>query len=157
MMSFHGLPRHYFLAGDPYFCHCQKTARLLAGELGLGTDDYAVTFQSRFGPRAWLQPYTDRTLLEWAKRGVTNVQVICPGFSADCLETLEEISILNKEQFLHHGGRQFGYIPALNDSPAHIDALAEIIRRHVSGWESPADPVQRESSRVRAAAMGAES
>lgn len=155
LMSFHGLPKHYFLAGDPYFCHCQKTARLLAEALGLGPDDYLVTFQSRFGPREWLQPYTDKTLIALAQQGVDNVQVICPGFSADCLETLEEISILNKEQYLHHGGRQFSYIPALNDSPAHVDMLAGIVRRHISGWGSPPDSAQRAASRQRAFAMGA--
>lgn len=155
LMSFHGLPKHYFLAGDPYFCHCQKTARLLAEALGLGADDYLVSFQSRFGPRAWLQPYTDRTLAALAKRGIDNLQVICPGFSADCLETLEEISIRNKEQYLHHGGRQFSYIPALNDSAVHVEALTGIVRRHLSGWELPASGTQREVSRARAAAMGA--
>ncbi len=155
LMSFHGLPRHYFLAGDPYFCHCQKTARLLAERLGLAAEDYQVTFQSRFGPREWLQPYTDRTLMALAREGVDNVQVVCPGFSADCLETLEEISILNKELFLHHGGRQFSYIPALNDSPAHVAVLAGVVLRHLSGWESPADVAQRLASRRRAVEMGA--
>jgi ferrochelatase len=155
LMSFHGLPKHYFLAGDPYFCHCQKTARLLAEALGLGPDDYLVTFQSRFGPREWLQPYTDRTLIGLAQQGVDNVQVICPGFSADCLETLEEISILNKEQYLHHGGRQFSYIPALNDSAAHVDMLAGIVRRHISGWGASPDSARREATRQRAFAMGA--
>lgn len=155
LMSFHGLPRHYFLAGDPYFCHCQKTARLLAQQLGLGADDYVITFQSRFGPRAWLQPYTDRTLLALAGQGVDDVQVICPGFAADCLETLEEISILNKELYLQHGGRRFSYVPALNDTPAHVAVLAGIMHRHLSGWETPADTGQRQASRQRAREMGA--
>jgi len=155
LISFHGLPRHYFLAGDPYFCHCQKTARLLAERLGLHTDQYAVSFQSRFGPREWLQPYTDKLLLQWAKGGIENVQVICPGFSADCLETLEEINMLNREQFLEHGGRQFSYIPALNDSPAHVEALTGIIGRHLSGWDHPANAGQLEATSRRAGEMGA--
>ena len=99
LISFHGLPKQYFLAGDPYFCHCQMTARVLAERLGLNPDQYAVSFQSRFGPREWLQPYTDKLLLQWAKTGIGNVQVICPGFSADCLETLEEIAMLNRGSF----------------------------------------------------------
>ncbi len=154
LISFHGLPKHYFLAGDPYFCHCQKTARLLAEKLGLGANDYAVSFQSRFGPRKWLEPYTDKLLRAWAKNGITNVQVICPGFSADCLETLEEICILSKDLFIEHGGKQLSYIPALNDSPAHINVLTGIVRRHLSGWELPADPEQREATRQRARVMG---
>ena len=154
LVSFHGLPKHYFLAGDPYFCHCQKTARLMAERLGLNADQYAVSFQSRFGLREWLQPYTDRLLLEWVKQGITNVQVICPGFSADCLETLEEINMLDREKFMEHGGKQFSYIPALNDTPAHIDVLTGIVRRHVSGWDCPADTEQLEATRRRANEMG---
>ncbi len=155
LISFHGLPKHYFLAGDPYFCHCQKTARLLAERLELNTDQYAVSFQSRFGPREWLRPYTDKLLLQWVKSGIYNVQVICPGFSADCLETLEEVAMMYREQFLEHGGKQFSYIPALNDSSAHIEVLTGIIRRHLSGWEDPAAAERLEATRRRANEMGA--
>ncbi|MBI1732423.1 MAG: ferrochelatase [Gammaproteobacteria bacterium] len=157
LISFHGLPKHYVAAGDPYSEHCQMTTRLLAAQLGLNTDQCAVSFQSRFGPREWLKPYTDKLLLQWVRSGITNVQVLCPGFSADCLETLEEIGMLNREQFLKHGGKQFSYIPALNDGPAHIAVLAGIIQRHLSGWEGPADTAQREASRQRAPALGADS
>lgn len=162
LFSFHGLPRHYFLAGDPYFCHCQKTARLVAERLALPEGSWAVSFQSRFGPREWLKPYTLKLLAQWAKSGVRHVQVICPGFAADCLETLEEIRILNKEAFIKAGGRQFSYIAALNDHASHVDALLGIIDRHCRGWkkhgaESSAADVQRElqETKQRAAKLGA--
>ena len=128
---------------------------MLAERLGLNADQYALSFQSRFGPREWLQPYTDELLLQWAKSGITNVQVICPGFSTDCLETLEEISMLNRGRFLQRGGKQFSYIPALNDSPSHIDVLTGIIRRNLSGWGISADAQEREATRQRATDMGA--
>lgn len=134
LFSFHGLPKHYFLAGDPYFCQCHKTARLVAEGLGLNDDKWLVSFQSRFGPREWLKPYTDKTLVEWGKHGVKSVDVICPGFSADCLETLEEIQIQNRDFFLEAGGERFSYIPALNDRPGHITALAELIINNCRGW-----------------------
>ncbi len=134
LFSFHGLPRYYFLAGDPYHCECQKTARLVAEKLELGDEQYSVAFQSRFGPRQWLKPYTDKRLQEWGKAGVGHVQVICPGFSADCLETLEEIGLQNRDFFLQAGGKNFSYIPALNDQAIHIRALTDIISRHTQGW-----------------------
>ncbi len=134
LFSFHGLPRHYFLAGDPYHCECHKTARLTAARLGLQEERWAVAFQSRFGPRAWLKPYTDHLLKQWAQDGVKNVQVICPGFSADCLETLEEVAIRYREEFLEAGGERLGYIPALNDETAHIRALADLVLEHARGW-----------------------
>jgi ferrochelatase len=134
LLSFHGLPKKYFLAGDPYYCECQKTARLLADELGLAENQWAVSFQSRFGPTEWLQPYTDKLLQQWAGAGVGNVHVICPGFSADCLETLEEISMQNRGLFLEAGGKSFSYIPALNDEPDHIHVLAQIVTEHCQGW-----------------------
>ena len=156
VMSFHGIPKHYFLAGDPYFCHCQKTARLVAEQLELQGDQWNVAFQSRFGRREWLKPYTDHLLQDLAREGTGHVQVICPGFSADCLETLEEIEILNKEIFLTAGGRTFSYIPALNDRPAHIEALVEIIRRHCGGWDNEASPAELLSAtRTRARKLGA--
>jgi len=134
LFSFHGLPRKYFLAGDPYFCECHKTARLVAEQLELPAESWAVSFQSRFGPTEWLQPYTDKLLAKWGGSGVGNVQVICPGFSADCLETLEEINMQNRELFLAAGGKSLSYVPALNDDADHIQALAQIITEHCQGW-----------------------
>lgn len=134
LFSFHGLPKHYFHAGDPYHCECHKTARLVAEKLSLHADQWLVTFQSRFGPREWLQPYTDKTLISLAKNGIRSVNIICPGFSADCLETLEEINIQNHEFFIEAGGKSFGYIPALNDEQSHIELISTLILKHVSGW-----------------------
>lgn len=136
--SFHGLPKSYFLSGDPYYCECQKTARLVAAELQLADNQWRVTFQSRFGPQEWLTPYTDQTLRESARAGLGSVDVVCPGFAADCLETLEEIAQMNREVFLAAGGRRYSYIPALNDSPAHIDMLAGLVARHTQGWPETA-------------------
>ena len=128
LFSFHGLPRDYVLAGDPYSDECHATARLVARQLDLDEDLWEVSFQSRFGPRAWLQPYTDKLLQQWGERGIGHIQVICPGFAADCLETLEEINIQNKAVFLSAGGKKFIYTPALNDQPRHIAALCDLIR-----------------------------
>ncbi|MHC8440826.1 MAG: ferrochelatase [Candidatus Eutrophobiaceae bacterium] len=150
IFSFHGLPEHYFLAGDPYHCECHKTARLVAEALQLEKDDWQVTFQSRFGPRRWLQPYTDMTLKALAVQGVGHLQVICPGFSVDCLETLEEIDMQNRAFFLEAGGKTFSYIPALNDSAAHIDALRQIVGAHTQGWRHTEIPDEL-SQRVRRA------
>jgi ferrochelatase len=134
LFSFHGIPRDYFESGDPYFCHCQKTARLTAEALGLEAGRWQVSFQSRVGNKEWLRPYTDELLKEWGAAGIGSVQVCCPGFSADCLETLEEIAVENRDYFLGAGGKTYGYIPALNDSPAHIDSLADLVQRHTAGW-----------------------
>ena len=134
LFSFHGLPRKYFLAGDPYHCECHKTARLVAEQLELPAAAWAVSFQSRFGPAEWLQPYTDKLLREWGERGVKKVHVICPGFSADCLETLEEIRLQNRAFFQEAGGGEFHYIPALNDDPLHVQALTRLITTHCQGW-----------------------
>lgn len=134
MFSFHGIPKDYFEKGDPYHCECQKTARLVVEQLALEEHEYAVTFQSRLGPREWLKPYTDETLMEWGNSGVKSVQVICAGFPADCLETIEEINMQNREFFLEAGGREYAYIPALNDSEDHIQALSDIAARHMQGW-----------------------
>ena len=127
LFSFHGLPESYVLAGDPYRDECVASARRVARQLDLQEDTWEVSFQSRFGPRKWLQPYTDKLLQKWGGSGISHVQVICPGFAADCLETLEEIAIQNRNFFLAAGGKTFSYIPALNDSPAHITALCDII------------------------------
>ncbi len=134
IMSFHGLPRQVVDQGDPYCRDCYETARALALSLGLGDADYLVTFQSRFGPAKWLEPYTQPTLEKLAASGTTDVDVICPGFLADCLETLEEVSQECQHDFLAAGGRQFRYIPALNDSPGWIRGLAALVERHLQGW-----------------------
>ena len=135
LFSFHGLPKDYFLAGDPYHCECHKTARLVAEKLELPEDEWQLTFQSRFGPREWLQPYTDITLKELAANGTKSVQIICPGFSADCLETIEEIDMQNRDFFTEAGGEEFSYIPALNDSDEHIDVICKLIQTHYQGWD----------------------
>jgi ferrochelatase len=135
LFSFHGLPKKYFDAGDPYFCECQKTARLVAEQLELEDQQWTVSFQSRFGPMEWLKPYTGEVLENWARAGTANVQIICPGFSADCLETLEEIQLQYRSVFLNAGGKQFAYIPALNDNPDHIETLTNIVLKHLQGWE----------------------
>ncbi len=136
LMSFHGLPQRYFEAGDPYYCECHKTARLLAEKLALAGNDWQLTFQSRFGPEQWLQPYTSETLQTLAQSGTRHVQIVCPGFSADCLETLEEISEENREVFINAGGRQFDYIPALNTEQDHISMMVELVRQHAGDWLS---------------------
>lgn len=158
LMSFHGIPKEYFDKGDPYYCHCQKTARLLAESLGLEPSDYRVTFQSRLGPRQWLTPYTNETLKALAADGVSNVQVICPGFSADCLETLEEIAVENRDLFLAAGGSSYEYIPCLNDNDAHMAALVDIVALHTSGWMNTAAGSTTEPSvtKQRALASGAD-
>lgn len=134
LFSFHGLPKHYFLAGDPYFCQCLKTARLVAEHLDLDGENWQVCFQSRFGPREWLKPYTNKTLIELGRSGIKSVDVICPGFSADCLETLEEIEMQNRDVFLNAGGERYTYIPALNDNKAHISVLTDLILGNCRGW-----------------------
>lgn len=162
LFSFHGLPRRYLLAGDPYHCECHATARLVAQRLDLRETDWQVAFQSRFGREEWLKPYTDHTLKAWAAAGVEDVQVVCPGFPADCLETLEEIAEQNRELFLHAGGKRFEYIPALNDSAVHIAALTQIVREHAAGWpeagswDAAADGQRRHERLRRATALGAE-
>ena len=133
LMSFHGLPRRYVDAGDPYHRQCLTSARLLAEKLGLEESQWRVSFQSRMGREEWLKPYTDETLKALPGEGKKSVQVICPGFAVDCLETLEEINVQNREWFLAAGGERFDYIPALNASDAHIGMLAEIIRDEYKG------------------------
>jgi len=154
LISFHGIPRRYFLAGDPYFCQCQATARLLAERLGLRKDEWLITFQSRFGRDKWLEPYTDITLGELARDGVGRIDVICPGFAADCLETLEEIAVQNNELFESAGGKALRYIPALNVRPDHVALLQDLVIRHTGGWE-PASLASNIAAATRARAMGA--
>ena len=153
LLSFHGIPQACFDAGDPYFCQCQATARLLCERLELSSEQSTVSFQSRFGPKQWLRPYTDATLIALAERGVKKVDVICPGFSADCLETLEEIAIQYRDVFRQHGGEELRYIPALNDDPAHIDALANIVRRHAADWPQMGEDFDPDTERRAHAEM----
>ncbi|MFL0803495.1 MAG: ferrochelatase [Agarilytica sp.] len=134
IFSYHGIPKRYLHNGDPYHCQCHKTSRLLASALDLESGQYETTFQSRFGREPWLQPYTDDTMRKLPGKGVTSVQVVCPGFSSDCLETIEEIAIENREYFMEAGGEDFQYIPALNDRPEHIDALSQLIEKNLAGW-----------------------
>lgn len=134
VLSFHGIPQRYALQGDPYPDQCQVSARQLAQALGLEASQWQVTFQSRFGRAAWLEPYTDQTMARLPASGIKEVDVFCPGFAADCLETLEEIALQNRKIFLDAGGRRFTYIPALNDTPAHIEALGRLVTRQIQGW-----------------------
>lgn len=135
LYSFHGIPKSYFEKGDPYHCFCQKTARLVSENLGLAEDEYQLCFQSRFGPEEWLQPYTDKTLEQWAEDGLQSVDTICPGFAVDCLETLEEMAVENRDGFLAAGGQQYHYIPCLNDSAAQIALFTDLAKQHLQGWE----------------------
>lgn len=162
VMSFHGLPKAFLLRGDPYFCECHKTARLLAEQLGLNKEQYMVTFQSRLGRAEWLQPYTAPTVQALAKQGTKRIDVICPGFIADCLETLEEIAMEVRAEFLQAGGKEFHYIPCLNESPDWLRALAEISEQHLIGWPTMLTVGMREQqkqqalqSRANALALGA--
>ena len=148
LFSFHGLPRRYADAGDPYPEQCARTAKQVAAALGLEEGRWAMTFQSRFGREEWLMPYTDQTLEEWARQGVSSVQVICPGFAADCLETLEEIAQENAELFRRSGGERFEYIPALNDRADHIAFLADLVTKHLSGWRASGAKVRTERESV---------
>ncbi|PWE57246.1 ferrochelatase [Metarhizobium album] len=132
--SFHGIPKSYFEKGDPYYCQCMKTARLLREKLGLPENRFMVTFQSRFGPEEWLQPYTDKTVEKLAQDGVKRIAVMNPGFVSDCLETLEEIAEQAGESFLHNGGEKFTHIPCLNDSADGMAVLENVVRREVQGW-----------------------
>ncbi|MFD1328149.1 ferrochelatase [Mycoplana ramosa] len=134
LTSFHGIPKSYFDKGDPYYCQCQKTARLLRDRLGWSKEKLQVTFQSRFGPEEWLQPYTDKTVEKLAQEGVKRIAVINPGFVSDCLETLEEIAGEAGESFLHNGGEKFTHIPCLNDSPEGMAVLESVVRRELAGW-----------------------
>ena len=162
LFSFHGIPQRYIDNGDPYFCHCQKTARLVADKLALNNDEWKVVFQSRFGREPWLEPYCSITLQELPSTGTKSVDVICPGFAADCLETLEEIQMENKALFIEAGGETFNYIPCLNDDPTHIDALCEILTAHMFGWPETMPnwdagklAIEAKKSRQRALDMGA--
>jgi len=155
LMSFHGVPRATLDKGDPYHCECHKTARLLAEALSLKQDQYQVAFQSRFGRAEWLKPYTADVLVEFGKQKLGRVDVICPGFVSDCLETLEEIAIEGKTAFVQAGGREYHYIPCLNERDDWIHALTDIVLKNLLGWTLSVPNDALEASRMRAAAMGA--
>ena len=139
MFSFHGIPQPYADKGDPYPRRCKCTAAQVAHELGLGADEWIISFQSRFGKQEWVKPYTDVVLKDWGNSGVRSVQILSPAFSADCLETLEELAIENRETFLHAGGQEYHYIPALNADEAHIDLLEAMSAPLVKGWAGTLD------------------
>ena len=161
VMSFHGIPQEYFDKGDPYHCECQKTGRLVAERLGLTPEQWQLTFQSRLGPKQWLRPYTDQTLEAMGRDGVKYIQVICPGFAADCLETLEEVAMENRDIFLEAGGEKYEYIPCLNASAPHIDLLVDMVKRQAFGWPevqadtAPGRAAERAACAERAKALGA--
>ncbi len=134
ILSYHGIPKEYFDKGDPYPAQCHKTSELLAAELGLAESEWMTTFQSRFGPAEWMQPYTDKTLESLPEKGIKSVQITCPAFSADCLETLEEIAIENREVFEEAGGESYKYIPALNAEPGFIQLLATLVKEQAGDW-----------------------
>ena len=134
IFSYHGIPKRYLTNGDPYHCFCLKTTRLVKEYMGLSDDEIMTTFQSRFGREEWLKPYTSETLKELPKQGIKNIHIISPGFSSDCLETLEELEEENKEYFMESGGENYHYIPCLNDHDDHIDVFVNLIKKHTQGW-----------------------
>ena len=155
VMSFHGVPQYTLDKGDPYHCECHKTGRLLAQEIGLQPGQYFISFQSRFGKAEWLKPYTTATLKELGKQKTKRVDVVCPGFVADCLETLEEIAMEGKEDFLHAGGGEYHYIPCLNERNDWMHALTDLVMDNLQGWLVEPDKAELEQGRLRALAMGA--
>jgi ferrochelatase len=157
VISFHGVPRAMLDRGDPYHCECQKTGRLLAEALGLSPDRYRITFQSRFGRGEWLKPYTTQVLTELGRQKAGRVDVVCPGFVSDCLETLEEIAIEGKGLYLSAGGREFHAIPCLNERDDWIRALTDIVLTHLVGWADTSTHETLEKSRLRALSLGARS
>lgn len=155
VMSFHGVPQYTLDKGDPYHCECHKTGRLVAEALGLTREQYTVSFQSRFGRAEWIKPYTTATLLELGKTKTRRVDVVCPGFVGDCLETLEEIAMEGREDFQHAGGGEYHYIPCVNDRSDWIHALTDLVIENLQGWMPTPGPTELEQSRLRAEAMGA--
>ncbi len=150
IFSFHGIPERYLHAGDPYYCQCQKTARLVSESLNLATDEWKLYFQSRFGREPWLQPYLDKNLELMPDQGIKSIQIIAPGFSVDCLETLEELAIQNAELFKQHGGEQYHYIPALNDSDEQIEILVNLIKQEGHAWAEIDSATQKPNGTERA-------
>ena len=155
VMSFHGVPRYTLDKGDPYHCECQKSGRLIAEALGLNKDQYTISFQSRFGKAEWIKPYTTATLQALGKLHTKRVDVVCPGFVSDCLETLEEIAQEGREDFLHAGGGEYHYIPCLNERPDWIHALSDLVLNNLQGWLTQPDKALLEQNRLRAIAVGA--
>jgi protoporphyrin/coproporphyrin ferrochelatase len=158
LFSFHSIPKRYFVAGDPYHCFCHATARRVAARLGLGEGEWSIGFQSRFGREEWLKPYVDLLLLDYAVKGPKQVTVVCPGFATDCLETLEEIAMQNREAFLAHGGEAFDYVPCLNSSTPQAALYEQLVLKHAQGWpefEGGDDAALLAESRRRALALGA--
>jgi len=155
VMSYHSIPQRYWENGDSYPCQCHLTSRLLAEKLGLSKDEYKVTFQSRFGRELWVQPYTDETMKSLPKKGIKNIQVICPGFSADCLETIEEIGKENRRYFEEAGGQKFAYIKCLNDREDHTKALADLVMQHLQGWDNVVDDKDLEKVKENATQLDA--
>lgn len=155
VMSFHGLPRYTLEKGDPYYCECQKTGRLIAEGLGLSEAQYTISFQSRFGRTEWLQPYTTAVLHALGEQRAKRVDVVCPGFVADCLETLEEIALEGKADFLQAGGGEYHYIPCLNERPDWIRALGAMALENLQGWLNAPDVGALADGKIRAQALGA--
>ena len=135
IFSYHGIPKKYHTKGDPYHCFCLKTTRLVKEYMKLDDDKVFTTFQSRFGRQEWLQPYTSQTLQELPGKDIKKIHIISPGFSADCLETLEELEVENREYFMKAGGEEYDYIPCLNDNPLHIEMIAHLLHKHTQGWK----------------------
>ena len=157
LFSFHGIPQSYVAAGDPYHCQSLKTARLVSERLQLAADQWSVSFQSQVGRAEWLRPYTDETLLRYAREGIRDVTVACPGFATDCLETLEEIALRNRQAFLSAGGRSYDYVPALNDDDAHVALLGDLLARHAQGWPPATHDANEAAATIaRARRAGAE-
>ncbi len=154
LLSFHGIPERYLHEGDPYFCQCHATARLLRERLGLSEEQLVLSFQSRVGRERWLHPYTDAVVRQLAADGVRNLDVVCPGFAVDCLETLEEIAMQNRDFFVDAGGETLRYIPALNDSPDQIDSLASLVLQHTQGWPEFAADYDAAAARQRRVEAG---
>ncbi len=152
LFSFHGIPKRYFAGGDPYHCLCHKTARLVAAELGLEEGRWIVAFQSLFGREEWIKPYTADTVAALGRAGARSLDIVCPGFAADCLETLEEIDVQNRRFFTAAGGGRFRYVPALNDRPDHVRFLADLVERHLAGWVPPTGEWDAEAARAEAEA-----
>ena len=155
LFSFHGIPKRYLLAGDPYHCECQRTARLIAASLRLDRSEWSVSFQSQVGREEWLKPYTDELLTQYAKSGPKRLTVVCPGFATDCLETLEEIELRNRELFLSSGGEAYDYVPALNSSDPQIELLQALVARHCAGWPLQPGAEELNARQQRAIALGA--
>ena len=158
IFSFHGLPKRNLKLGDPYHCECHQTARLIAEKLNLKEEQWQLTFQSRFGRAEWMKPYTIETMAKLPNDGVKTIDVFCPGFSADCIETLEEINMENRRVYLEAGGESFSYISALNAEAAHIEALTNIVLQHTQGWPETSSDYRSEDKEIvkqRAKKLGA--